>query len=404
MPDPALIARYADPAPFEVEAQGHRFRFFPHGTDRLEALIELIGSAQQSLSAFYYTFDDDHTGERVRDALIEAARRGVDVRLIIDDFGSAATAAFFAGLTEAGGRFACFMPRLSMRYLIRNHQKFAVADGERVMTGGFNVAKEYFAPALENGWVDLGVRIDGPIAGQFCKWFASIEEWVLSEGSQFRRIRRMVRDWDAGEGPVRLLLGGPTTVTSEWTVRFKRDLADARRLDLVTAYFAPPRSIRRVIARTARRGTARLVLAGKSDIPASVLAARLHYRRLLRSGASLFEFQPTKLHMKMMVVDDISYFGSGNMDMRSTRLNLELMVRVEDPEVAQALRQLVDHLEAASEPITREWYKREHTWVNLASWFGGFFLMKWLDYGISRRLGIGKLALAEARRNDHSKP
>ncbi|KPF63130.1 phospholipase D-like domain-containing protein, partial [Porphyrobacter sp. AAP60] len=143
---------YADLDPFTVEAAGHSFDFYPHGRDRLKALIDLIGSAQTSLKVFYYLFDSDTAGTAVRDALVEAAQRGVAVELMVDDFGNDAGEEFFEPLTQAGGSFAIFSPRLTRRYLVRNHQKIAIADDTRVMTGGANVSDHYFAIPADNGW------------------------------------------------------------------------------------------------------------------------------------------------------------------------------------------------------------------------------------------------------------
>ena len=157
----------------------------------------------------------------------------------------------------------------------------------------------------------------------------------------------------------------------------------ARRLDTVSAYFSPPRSFRRQIAQIARRGDVRMVMAGKSDIGAAIDMARLQYKPLLSAGARLFEFQPCKLHMKLLVADDASYVGSANLDKRSFRINVELMVRIEDAEVAAKLRALIDHMETASEPVTRAWYAREATWLNRVRWRLAYW-MSLADYRVSK--------------------
>ena len=143
-PDPAAppsasgegASDYCDLDPFTVSAAGHEFTFYPHGQDRLKALVALIDGAQASVRVFYYLFDSDTSGTMVRDALVAAAQRGVDVALIVDDFGNDAGAEFFAPLEEAGGSFAIFSPKWGKRYLVRNHQKFVIVDEARVMTGG----------------------------------------------------------------------------------------------------------------------------------------------------------------------------------------------------------------------------------------------------------------------------
>ncbi|MEM8725342.1 MAG: phosphatidylserine/phosphatidylglycerophosphate/cardiolipin synthase family protein [Pseudomonadota bacterium] len=369
-PEPALTpqSNYQDADSFRVDAQGHAFTFYPRGSDRLAALIDHIECAQCSLYIFYYMFQHDGAGTRVRDALVEAVKRGVEVHLIIDAFGSDAPDHFFDPLVEAGGNFSVFAARWNVRYLIRNHQKFVIADGERVMTGGANVSDEYFDTPENNGWCDLGVAVEGPVVDRFVRWFALLRAWVEGEGSQLRLLRRMVKNWDAGDGAVQLLVGGPLVRKGNWSWRFRQDLGAGRRLDTVSAYFSPPRSIRRLMARLAQRGEARLITAGKSDIDATIDVARLLYKKLLRSGAEIYEYQPSKLHMKLLIVDDVCYFGSANLDKRSVRINVESMIRVEDAALAQRLRSFVDHLEGTSIHVTDEWYAEQATLFNRFRW------------------------------------
>lgn len=359
---------YRDPESFVVDAQGHSFTFYPHGADRLEALLDLVAGAKQSLDLFYYMFQDDDAGTKVRDALVEAAKRGVTLRLIIDDFGSDAPDEFFEPIREAGGQFERFEARWNVRYLIRNHQKFAIADNERVMTGGFNISDHYFAPPSENGWCDLGVLIEGALARQFTDWFGLLLGWVTGSRSQLREIRSIVKDWTGKEGGVELLVGGPLVRRANWAWRFRRDLGEAKRLDTVSAYFTPTGGFRWAMRNVAKAGKVRLITAGVSDFDAAIDVARLLYRKLLRAGARIHEFQPCKLHMKLLVVDDISYFGSANLDKRSIRLNVELMVRVEDETLAARLRELIDHLEAASEEMTPERYRKKAGFFTRLRW------------------------------------
>ena len=381
---------FRDAESFEVEAQDHKLTFYPAGVDRLAALKRHIETAQESLSVMFYLFQEDEAGTIIRDALVAAAERGVDVHLIIDAFGSDAPVSFFEPLVDAGGRFHMFEPRWGKRYLIRNHQKFAVADGKRVMTGGFNVSDHYFKPPEENGWCDLGVLIEGEVVEQFIEWFAMLVFWVSADRAQYRVIRRILREWDSGEGPVQLVLGGPTRITSNWARRVTRDLYEGKRLDLVMAYFSPPGTIRRMIQRLARRGEARLVMAGNSDNGATIGASRSLYSRLLGSGARIVEFQPCKLHMKLLVVDDITYVGSANMDMRSTRLNLELMVRIKDADLADRVRQLIDHLAQHSTPIDRDWVDENAGICNRARWKVSNWLVSVVDYTVTRQLNLGQ--------------
>ena len=126
-----------------------------------------------------------------------------------------------------------------------------------------------------------------------------------------------------------------------------------------------------------------MIMAGKSDIGAAIDMARLLYGKLLRARVKLFEFAICKLHMKLLVVDDIAYVGSANLDKRSFRINVELMVRIEDAAVAAEMRKLIDHMAEASEPITAAWYARHSTILNRMRWRIAYW-MSLADYRISK--------------------
>ncbi|WP_196793195.1 phospholipase D-like domain-containing protein [Erythrobacter litoralis] len=385
-PDPV---EYSYPEPFCVEAGDHTLTFLPDGVHRFDALLELVQEAQESLHLFYYMFQDDEAGNPVRDALVEAAERGVTVCLVVDRFGTDADKEFFQPIVDAGGSFAFFNPKKSRRYLIRNHQKMAIADREKALVGGFNVSEHYFKPPEENGWCDMGVIVRGPLVEQLLDWYGQIYDWATTPSAQYRAIRTMVRDWEPGDGKYQLLVGGPTSIPSNWARRVKKDLAHASKLDLVMAYFSPPRSFRRLIRRVGERGKVRLVMAAKSDNPATVSAARATYGSMLRAGCEVYEFQPCKLHMKLLVIDDAVYFGSANFDHRSIRLNLELMFRVEDPDLAKMVREFVDGMTEVSEQITYESHKKNRTWLSTLKSYFGWFLVTTVDYTVSSTLNVG---------------
>jgi len=380
---------FCDPPGFAIEAQGHALAFYPSGVGRLDALLALIGAAQDSLKVAFYIFDCDKSGARVRDALIAAARRGVQVSLIVDGFGAQADAEWFAGLTAAGGDFQVFQAAWSRRALIRNHQKMVIVDDRAVMLGGFNVADGYFAPPGEDGWTDLGVTVEGPIVTRVADWFAQLHEWTSDEAAQFRDIRRRVRDWQSGDGPVRLLLGGPTYHLSDWARCVIRDMQQGQRLDMIMAYFAPGPRVRAAMRKIARRGRANLVLAGKTDNGATIGAARALYNKLLGAGARIYEFQPCKLHSKLIVIDDVVYLGSANLDMRSLHVNLEIMLRIEDPALAERMRQFIAQHMAASVEVTPQIQARRATLLTRLRWWACWFLVAVVDYTVARRLNLG---------------
>lgn len=379
---------YCDPPPFSVEAQGLTLNFFPGGRERYDALLGMIAGADTRLKLAFYIFATDESGAAVRDALVEAARRGVDVRVIVDGFGTVAGQTFFGPLVEAGGKFCCFIPRFTRGYLIRNHQKLVIADGEVAMLGGFNVENTYFAMPGEEGWSDLGFTVEGPVVERIEAWFDQLEDWVSRPKAQFRGIRRKVLEWDGGTGPVRLLIGGPTGRLSSWARAVSADLVEGDRLDMAMAYFSPSPRLSKRIRQIGRTGAARLLLPAKSDHPATIRAARAYYARLLRAGVRIWEFTACRLHTKLIVLDDAVYLGSANFDARSLYINLEIVLYIEDAPLARRLREYLDGLLPAAEEITPEVHARRATWLNRLRWRLALFLVVAIDYTVNRRFNL----------------
>ena len=171
----------------------------------------------------------------------------------------------------------------------------------------------------------------------------------------------------------------------------------ARRLDIIAAYFAPSLSMMRRIVRRrparARPGSSRRRSSTTSSL---VGAARFLYWRLLKRGAEIYEYQATKLHSKLIVIDDVVHIGSANFDMRSLYLNLEMMLRVDDPAFAAMMRRFVDGEIANSKRITPEAHRASMTWWNRLQWGLAYFLVATADYNLSRRLNFAEDQLRPA--------
>ncbi len=377
-----------DPAPFTLDAQGHVLTFLPGGRQRMDALMDLIEGARESLLIAFYIFATDESAVTVRDALARAAGRGVDVRVMVDGFGADADAAFFAPLLSAGGQFCCFQAHWGRRYLIRNHQKIVVADRRIAMLGGFNVEDDYFAGDGQDGWTDLAFMVEGAVVERVDRWAEGLWRWCRNPRGQFKAIRRLVREWDAGDGAVQLLIGGPTRGLSSWARSVSHDLVQGNRLDMMMAYFSPPHRLAHRIRRIARAGQARLILAGRSDNGATVGAARSYYRKLLRARAELREYSARKLHTKLIVLDDAVYAGSANFDLRSLYLNLEIVLRIEDAALATRMREMLAEYWQEARPVTAAELRRV-SWFTRARWQASWFLVSLVDYTVSRRLNLG---------------
>jgi cardiolipin synthase A/B len=370
---------------------GNRLQLLTEGPERLAALLALIAGAERSLRVLYYIYCDDAAGRRLRDALIAAAGRGVAVSLIVDALGSepASSGDFFDPLRKAGASVCAFVPRWGRRYLLRNHQKLLIADEARAIVGGFNVQASYFGTIEEGAWRDLGLAVDGPAAARLAGYYDALEVWARQPRARLGRLRRLLDRWSEPEGQVRWLLGGPTRRLSPWARVVRDDMAVTRSLDIMAAYFAPNPAMLRRLYRAATRGRVRVVLPARLDHGAAVWGARFTYAGLLRKGVEVYEYQPTKLHTKLFVIDDVVHIGSANFDVRSLYLNLELMLRVEDAGFAAQVRAYVDGEVAASEAITPELHRaRSPVWVRIKQ-AAAYFVMAVLDYNVSRRLNFG---------------
>lgn len=374
-----------------MEVGGHRLTCLGEGPDRLAAMLDMIDGATSSLQLMFYIFAPDRSGRLVRDALVAAARRGVKVTMILDSFGSSKTSdQFFATLTEAGGRHYWFSTRWTPRYLLRNHQKLVIADGERLLCGGFNVEDGYFAAAEDAaGWRDLGLMVEGPDAAMLSERYAGLMDWVSSPRPKWRELRQFVDHWDSGGRTLQWLVGGPTPRISRWVRSVKRDLTVGRDLTMVMAYFAPGQSLLRRIARIGRHGRATLILPAKSDNGATIGAARALYRFLLKRGVGIAEYQPQKLHQKLIIVDQATYIGSANFDMRSLFMNLELVLRVDDAAFTERMRASVSDLQARSQLIDIPRLDQMAGWLTRLRWALSWFAVSIVDYGVTRRLNLG---------------
>jgi cardiolipin synthase len=368
---------------------GNRLTLLADGPERLEALIRLIDEARESLRILYYIFCADASGTRVRDALLAAVQRGVKVSLLVDGFGSDASEEFFRPLIESDAQFCRFSPRLGRRYLLRNHQKLALADGRRVIIGGFNVEDDYFGTIESGAWRDLGLEVEGPSVECLVKYFDDLFGWTRKPNSRIRDLRRLLSQHSITEGHLHWLFGGPTRRLSPWARAVRKDMQGASKLDIIAAYFAPNPAMLRRSGAVARRGKARLITAAKSDNTATILAARHTYSLLLKRGFEIYEYQATKLHTKLFVLDDVVHIGSANFDMRSLYLNLEMMLRIKDAGFAAEMRRFVDGEIASSVRISPEHHRAQRTLFNRIKWGLAYFFVAVADYNLSRRLNFG---------------
>ena len=374
--------------PIMAEIAGNRLQLIESGVERFEMLLSLIAGAQTSIKMLMYMFNPDKDGDAVRNALTEAAQRGVRVRLLIDGFGSAATAKFFTDLADAGGDHCVFNPSWGRRYLLRNHQKLIVVDEETVLIGGANIDATYLEDRGARLWRDLWLRLDGPEAVLPARYFDSLFRWSKRPNARLRSLKRMCAEFTEWRGPLQWKFSGPLSMRNSWWRSIGRDMKKARRLDMIFAYFAPPSAMIRRIGRVGRRGRARIVTAAKSDNNATIAAARHSYSRLIRRHVEIYEYQPAKLHTKLALVGDVVHIGSSNFDYRSFYINLEIMLRINDAGFAEAMRNYFERELKDCRWITHEVHARRATLWRRLKWALSHFLVNVADYTVTRRLNF----------------
>src|SRR5215213_9347128 len=276
-----------------LSIEGNRLTLLTEGSERLAALIDLIDGATTSVRLAYYIYTADRTGAAVRSALLRALDRGAAVSVLIDSFGSNRTnEGYFRELVEAGAKFCRFNPSLGRSYLLRNHQKMALADGEtdrsRILIGGFNIEDSYFGDFSDRAWRDIGLLVEGPAAARVVPYFEALLSWALNRRSRMKTLRAVVRRFSEHQGPLQWQYGGPMQLKSPWALATIHDLARASDLEMIAAYFAPMGGMLKRIGAVARRGRARVITAAKSDNRATIDAARSTYARLLRRSVQIF--------------------------------------------------------------------------------------------------------------------
>lgn len=346
------------------------------GDSALSAMLGSIDSARREVLVEAYIFADDPTGERVAEALGRAASRGAVVRVLADAVGSFQTRrAFWRRLEESGVELRHFHPLLPgiLWHQLRDHRKILVVDRRTAFTGGMNIADEYSRrrrarsspPATRQFMRDTHVRVEGPVADSLAAVFA--EGWDHSGGGSlassilgdeaFTEAPQVGRDI-----PVLVVDTRPGRGAEELAATFAAVLGAARRrVWLTMGYFAPHRGALIHLERAAARGCdVRLLLPGPTDVPVVRHAGHARFRRLLSSGVRIWEYQPSVLHAKTLVVDGaLSFVGSANLDVRSWRINGECGLLAWDETLAASLEEAfrVD-LESSVEISAESWGRR----------------------------------------------
>jgi cardiolipin synthase len=358
------------------------------GAEAFRSMLAAIDQARRSIQLEVYIFQADETGERFRAALIRAARRGLPVQVLLDAFGSnGLPAGYWRELEEHGGTVRLFNPFSWRLFVFRDHRKLLLIDGAVAFIGGFNIGDEYNGDGVTHGWRDLGWELHQPDAvGQLAAAFDGMFSAYDLPHRLLQRIRRPLRRQTPASryGPV--LLSGPRLLRNPFRLTLRRALREARHVQIISGYFVPTFRMRRTLRRVARRGgSVELVLAGKSDVPVAQLAGRHLYGSLLRAGVKIYEYQPQILHSKLIIVDEAVYVGSANLDVRSFGINYELMVCLEDPQLAAEARGLFAADRRHAVEITLPHWRKSQDWLTRLRGLWACFAFTKLDPWLARR-------------------
>jgi len=322
------------------------------GGNKYPALLADIAAARDHVHLEYYIYTPDRSGTALRDALVERARAGVSVRLLVDAMGSKkADRRFFAPLTAAGGEIAWFHPsRPWMLWKrpwvnLRTHRKIAVIDGRIGYLGGINITDEQDNRLRQDAYRDLHLRLEGQTVSNLQDVF--IEDWVYAT-EQHDFVCQLAQSMPAPEsGPIdaQLLTSGPD---SDWEAIHRMFVgaiyAASQRVWLVTPYFVPGEAAMMALTSAALSGLdVRLLVPKMSDSRLTTWCVRSYYDELLAAGIKVHEYGPRMLHTKALLIDDnLAILGSANFDHRSFRLNFEIGVLFDDTDIAARLAALIE--------------------------------------------------------------
>lgn len=327
---------------------GNRVEMLRSGDQAYPRMLAAIEAAQKSVGLASYIFRDDKAGKAFHQALIQARRRGVQVRVLIDGVGGGY---FWSGtyneLRRAGVPVARFLHSYfpwQMPFVnLRNHRKLLVVDGRLGFTGGINIGAENIrADSPPHVVLDTHFQLDGPVVEQLTDAFA--DDWLFTTGEKL-----LTENWfppleKAGPVTARVVTSGPDEDMEQIEFVALHAISCARKsIRVVTPYFLPPEPLTMALGLAAARGvTVDIVLPENSNHAILDWARRVPLRPLIQAGCRVWLTPAPFDHSKLMVIDGSwTLIGSANWDTRSFRLNFELNVELHDPDFGREIAGVV---------------------------------------------------------------
>ncbi len=313
-----------------------------------QTLCNRIEKAAHHVHIQVYVWRTDHYGEKILNSVVNAAKRGVKVRLLVDEVGSIDTPEkFFRPLTEAGGQFAWFstLHLRKQRFLVnmRNHRKVQIIDGRIGMVGGMNISREYAGEDPRYGkWHDAQVEVKGPAVSVLQDCFA--EDWYYATEERIEGETYYPDLHDSSECLVQVIASGPDSPQEPLHKSLLALMHGAKkRLWITAGYFAPNQLLLTGLQMCAMRGVeVKLLVPVVIDHVYLPFVSRSFYEELLPYGIEIIEARKEVFHAKTAIADDcLAMVGSANFDNRSMLLNFELSLLIYDKPLVRELEGMI---------------------------------------------------------------
>ena len=334
-----------------------------NGDGKMRSLEQAIAAARHHVHMEYYIWEPDSVGRRFRDLCTEAAKRGVEVRILYDSVGSPhLDDEFWKPLCAAGGNVREFnVLRFSFASFnfanFRTHRKIAIVDGRVGFLGGINIHEpECRTCSGENAWRDEHARIEGEPVRKMQRLF--LENWTYAKGTfaLANNVDKYFPAVEAVEGgiPVQILASGPDDDAAPLHAFFLAALSTARtRAWIETPYLIPDEPLEAALRVAELRGVdVQVIVPKRGDSRLVTAASHTYCESLVKAGIHIFEYGPPMLHAKTMVVDEtVAVVGTANLDNRSFRLNFEIAAAFYDRGVVAHLSRRFEEDRAACKPF-----------------------------------------------------
>ncbi|PYI95106.1 MAG: cardiolipin synthase [Verrucomicrobia bacterium] len=357
-----MLARVVGRVVAQPLTPGNRLQPLVNGDEAFPAMLSAIESAQKSISLLTYIFDNDASGKQFAEALGNATKRGVEVRVLIDAAGTRYSwPRINHKLKHAHVPFATFLPSSLLApwrvatINLRNHRKILVTDGKTAFTGGMNIRQgNVLARKPKHPVQDLHFRLQGPVVQQLQEAFAN--DWAFTTGETLRGERWFPELQESGTVIARVIFDGPDADFEKLRWTLLAALAEAQTsVQILTPYFLPDQALITALNLAALRGVrVDILLPEKNNLLYVHWASRAMWWQVLEHGSRLWLTPPPPFdHSKRMIVDGHwVLLGSANWDVRSLRLNFELNVEAYGRHFAEEMGQVIQNKLRGAREVT----------------------------------------------------